>query len=234
MPMEKSATRIGVRRRGLQVIGTLALQGLVLLGSAGTWHWTMAWLVLAIDLLSILGSAVVMMRRAPELVAERSRVAADAKAWDRPLAGIVSLFGPLTTWIVAGLDRRLAGADALPVGLQAGALAAMAIGYAGWAWAMTSNPFFAGLVRIQHERGHHVVTDGPYQVVRHPGYAAMIVFTLAKAVALGSTWALLPATVTAAVAVVRTVMEDRALQQELAGYQEYARQVRYRLLPGVW
>ncbi len=89
-------------------------------------------------------------------------------------------------------------------------------------------------MRIQKERGHTVVTDGPYQYVRHPGYAGTIVTMLAMALALGSLWALILSGLSALLMVIRTALEDRTLREELSGYPEYARQTRYRLLPGVW
>jgi protein-S-isoprenylcysteine O-methyltransferase Ste14 len=97
-----------------------------------------------------------------------------------------------------------------------------------------SNKFFSATVRIQKERGHTVVTGGPYQYIRHPGYAGGVMSDLATPVMLGSLWALIPAVLTGCLLVVRTALEDKTLKNELIGYKEYARQVRYRLLPGVW
>ncbi|MBU0705027.1 MAG: isoprenylcysteine carboxylmethyltransferase family protein, partial [Chloroflexi bacterium] len=101
-------------------------------------------------------------------------------------------------------------------------------------WGMTANKFFSTSVRIQEERGHTVASEGPYRYVRHPGYVGYIIALFATALALGSLWALVPAVLATCLFVVRTALEDRTLQKELAGYKEYAQQVRYRLLPGVW
>ena len=101
-------------------------------------------------------------------------------------------------------------------------------------WAMWTNRFFSSVVRIQTDRGHHVVHDGPYRFVRHPGYVGAILLGLASAVALGSLWALIPAGLMAMAVIVRTALEDATLKRELPGYAEYASRVRYRLLPGVW
>ena len=90
------------------------------------------------------------------------------------------------------------------------------------------------MVRIQSERDHAVVTKGPYRFVRHPGYVGYNTALLATAVALGSTWALGLAAVGGSLVVVRCALEDRALREELPGYEAYAQQVRYRLLPGLW
>jgi protein-S-isoprenylcysteine O-methyltransferase Ste14 len=99
---------------------------------------------------------------------------------------------------------------------------------------MLTNEFFSRDVRIQEDRGHAVVSDGPYRLVRHPGYAGFIVATLATPLVLGSLWALIPAALATAGLVVRTALEDRTLKEELDGYREFAQQTRYRLLPGIW
>jgi protein-S-isoprenylcysteine O-methyltransferase Ste14 len=101
-------------------------------------------------------------------------------------------------------------------------------------WAMRSNRFFSSVVRIQKDRGHTVVEGGPYRFIRHPGYAGMSAFILATPLILGSYWAFAPAAATAAVTVLRTAMEDWTLHNELDGYGDYARRVRYRLLPAIW
>jgi len=101
---------------------------------------------------------------------------------------------------------------------------------------MVSNAYFSTVVRIQEERGHAVCTSGPgpYRFVRHPGYAGAILQSLATPLLLGSLWALVPGGLAALLVVARTALEDRMLHEELEGYREYAAQVHYRLLPGVW
>jgi protein-S-isoprenylcysteine O-methyltransferase Ste14 len=108
------------------------------------------------------------------------------------------------------------------------------IGYGLFLWAMVSNAFFSEGVRVQEERGHRVATGGPYQYVRHPGYAGAILAGLATPFLLGSLWGLILATVSATLYVIRTGLEDRTLIEELPGYGEYASQTRHRLVPGVW
>jgi protein-S-isoprenylcysteine O-methyltransferase Ste14 len=94
--------------------------------------------------------------------------------------------------------------------------------------------FFSDVIRIQMDRGHVVVSDGPYRYVRHPGYVGMILLLFATPLLLNSLWALIPGGLTALIIIARTVVEDRTLLEELDGYKDYARCVRYRLLPGVW
>jgi protein-S-isoprenylcysteine O-methyltransferase Ste14 len=101
-------------------------------------------------------------------------------------------------------------------------------------WAMASNRFFSGTVRIQRDRGHTVVDGGPYGLVRHPGYLAWCISAPAIPLMLGSLWALIPALLGLCALVLRTSLEDKTLREELPGYEGYAQRVRYRLLPGVW
>jgi protein-S-isoprenylcysteine O-methyltransferase Ste14 len=102
-------------------------------------------------------------------------------------------------------------------------------------WAMVENRFFSSVVRIQSERGQHVVESGPYAFVRHPGYSAGILILAASGVALGS-W--IAAAFLVAVSVpfllYRVIREDRVLQEQLPGYRDYAQRVRWRLVPGIW
>ena len=99
---------------------------------------------------------------------------------------------------------------------------------------MIVNPFFSPALRIQTERGHSVITCGPYRIVRHPGYLAMLIAVPVSALTVGSWLALIPAFGFIAVIVRRTALEDRYLRQELPGYLSYAKSVRYRLVLGLW
>jgi protein-S-isoprenylcysteine O-methyltransferase Ste14 len=109
-----------------------------------------------------------------------------------------------------------------------------ALGYSLGTWATLVNRFFSAVVRIQRDRGHTVVSSGPYRLIRHPGYAGAVVTSLATPLLLGSLWALIPAVLAVCTLIIRTALEDRTLQEELEGYHDYTARVRYRLLPGVW
>ena len=146
----------------------------------------------------------------------------------------MALFGPLLTLLVAGLDKRFGWSPALPPVVHVIALLVMFFGMIITTWAIVSNAFFSGYVRIQEERGHQVASGGPYRYVRHPGYLGGILFNLASPFMLGTLWALVPALLTVVVVVIRTNREDKTLQLELDGYDDYSRQVSFRLLPGVW
>jgi protein-S-isoprenylcysteine O-methyltransferase Ste14 len=118
--------------------------------------------------------------------------------------------------------------------MQGAGFVALAAGGAWTNWAVAVNRFFSGLVRIQRDRGHRVVDAGPYRVVRHPGYAGSMVYMLGVTFALESRVALAAAIFLCAVLALRTLLEDRTLMAELDGYADYARRVRFRLIPGIW
>ena len=99
---------------------------------------------------------------------------------------------------------------------------------------MLTNEHFEGSSRIQNDRAHRVVMSGPYGLVRHPGYVAMIFASLADSLIIGSLYSLIPASLAVVVTIIRTFLEDRMLQTELDGYSEYARKIKYRLMPGIW
>jgi protein-S-isoprenylcysteine O-methyltransferase Ste14 len=122
----------------------------------------------------------------------------------------------------------------MPLALHLAGLMVSIVGYAVFLWAMAANAFFAEGVRIQEERGHTVATDGPYRLVRHPGYVGAILGIAGAPFLLGSWWALAPAALALGGYIIRTALEDRTLQEELPGYREYAQHTRWRLLPGVW
>lgn len=221
-----------ILKRFAPLIFSLAITSVCLFGSAGRLDWSNAWVLLGLNFAASLASSILLWRN-PELLAERSNIKA-GKSWDKAIVGFVVLLGPVATWITAGLDTRFHWSDAMPpfafiTGVVAAMLAAALI-----AWAIRSNRFFSSVVRIQKDRGHVVVTAGPYGFIRHPGYTGISAFTLATPLILNSRWAFVPAIATAAMSVLRTVLEDRTLHNELEGYAEYARRVKYRLAPPIW
>ena len=156
------------------------------------------------------------------------------KWWDKVF---FALYIPsfLAILAVASLDvGRFRWTASLPLPVYVVGYIILFLAYGIVFWAMWTNRFFSSVVRIQTDRGHHVVQEGPYRFVRHPGYVGAILLGLASAVVLGSIWALIPAGLMATLIIVRTALEDITLRRELPGYSAYARKVKYRLLPGVW
>jgi protein-S-isoprenylcysteine O-methyltransferase Ste14 len=213
----------------LGAVAFTALVGALLFGTAGRWDLPMFWAYLAVlCAVSVAGGILTD----PGLVKERARPGPGGKfyATDLPIPLLW-----LALYAVAGLDvSRLHWSDNVPLAAQAVALAVTAIAFAFGVWATAVNRFFATAVRIQTDRGHHVITSGPYRFVRHPGYAAFPFIFVGSGMALGSWSAALVGVVMFLLLLPRVIDEDRTLRAELAGYSEYAQKVRYRLLPGVW
>jgi len=223
-------------RMWLGVAIVYLIMPLILLAGSGDWGWGQAWayggLVCAVGL----GGRWLAERRHPGLMRERTgfRGAAGVKPWDKLLSPLMALSVGFPLVIVAALDHRYAWTPALPGWLSLVGLVLIAGGYALAGWALVENRFFSSVVRIQSERGHTVCDTGPYRYLRHPGYAGNILALPGVALALGSLWTLLPAAAALVIALARTALEDRALQAELPGYRDYARRVRWRVLPGIF
>jgi protein-S-isoprenylcysteine O-methyltransferase Ste14 len=202
----------------------------------GRWDWWPGWVYAAIMLLSTFASRGMAARRDPGILAERanSLTARGVKEWDKKLVPFVGMLGPLLVLIVSGLDVRFGWSPRLAIWIPLTALVVLILATLLGDWAFVENKFFSGTVRIQTERGHHVIDSGPYRYLRHPGYASAIWTYLSMPVFLGSLWGLLPASATLALFILRTALEDRTLQEELPGYQEFTRRTRYRLFPGLW
>ena len=215
-----------------QVLG-IAGMGVALFWSAGRVDWWPAWAAIAVWLAWFTAMDIVILRFNPGLMAERLSPPKGAKKWDRAILSILRL-AQLARYILAGLDQRHGWTGGFPLAAQVAAVAVCLLSIALFTWALASNPFFSQIVRIQSEHGHAVAAGGPYRYVRHPGYAGMILFELAFSTLLASWWALAAGGLCAALLLLRTALEDRTLQAELTGYADYSRQVRYRLLPGIW
>ena len=215
-----------------QILGVVGM-GVALFWSAGRIDWWPAWAAIAVWLAFYTAMDILLLRFNPNLMAERLAPPKGAKTWDRAILSILRLT-QLVRYILAGLDQRYGWTGGFPLAAQITGLTVCVLSYALLAWAMVSNTFFSQIVRIQSDRGHTVATDGPYRYVRHPAYIGMILFELAMATLLASWWAIIAGGLCAILLILRTALEDHTLQAELTGYADYARQVRYRLLPGIW
>lgn len=220
-------------RRVVAVFAVMVIMGILLFVPAGRVDWPAAWILSGLYGIFLLVYAVWGTLKAPDLLKERSRVAENVKAWDKVIMAIYTVL-LLVTPVLAGLDVGRYRWSDMPPALQVLGLAGLFAAGALIFWTILTNTYLGRMVRIQEDRGHQVISGGPYGYVRHPMYVGIIVLFPCMALFLGSWWALVPAGLIAMLMVVRTALEDRTLQAELPGYAEYARQTRYRLLPGVW
>jgi protein-S-isoprenylcysteine O-methyltransferase Ste14 len=220
------------RKRILQVLLTLAIAVILVFLAAGRLTFLWGWVYLGVAVVSLIFGAAYVLNYNPQAINERGRPAEGQKRWDKV---IMAVYAPLfiSVYILSGLDARF-GWSVVPLWLHLlGAvfsLAGSALTYA----AMAHNKFLSMVVQVAQERGHQVATQGPYRYVRHPMYLSLILSWPALSLFLGSYWALIPGFLASIVIIIRTSLEDRTLQAELTGYADYARQVRFRLLPGIW
>jgi len=229
----------GAKPMGVKVWLTLTVEALIfsalLFGAAGTILWPAGWAYLILFFVGALWITLLLVRHDPALLAERMKLPIQR---DQPLWDKVFLLALTVAWcgwlILMGLDAVRFRWSVMPVWLQCAGGALMVLSFRMIARVFRENTFLAAVVRIQTERGQRVISTGPYATVRHPLYAAVLIYLPANALLLGSWYGLAVSFVLSSGIVFRTAMEDRELQRGLEGYAEYAARVRYRLIPLVW
>ena len=234
--VNEEAAQAASRRQWIRLFVVYLLIPLILLICGGDLGWWQAWLYSLLIVVAGLGGRMWAEQRHPGLLAERQNIEnfQNAKAWDKVLAPLMAVTVGYPLVVVAGLDHRYNWSSEFPLWLIVIGFILISFGYAFAAWALAENRFFSSVVRIQTDRGHVVCDSGPYQFMRHPGYAGNILALFGIVLALGSVWTLIPAAVASIIAVIRTALEDQTLLDELPGYRDYARRVRYRLIPWIY
>jgi len=217
-------------------IFTILLMGGILFLSAGTTRWWEGWVYTVLSFALLVGGRVILLIKSPETAAERMSAGnkEDTKAWDKKIVPLVALYIPMAAWVVAGFDRRFGPSLSFPLWVQITALVLHFLFGGVGTWAMLKNRFFSSHVRIQKDRGHVVIDDGPYAWMRHPGYAFAIFSWVVLPFYFNSWWIAVPIFIMVVGYIYRTSLEDKTLQAELPGYKEYTHRVKHRLLPGVW
>jgi protein-S-isoprenylcysteine O-methyltransferase Ste14 len=222
------------RKLVAQLLLWSAITAALLFLPAGTLHWPSAWAYLVLWLMTGTWSGLVLARENPDILRERMRPLRQQaqKSWDRPVL-VAVLVGWLALHIVAGLDFRY-GLSFVPIWLRV-------IGAVGFVLAtyvfhivMLENSYASPIVKVDTERGHKVISTGPYAWVRHPMYGGAILYFIGAPLLLGSWFALVIGLILIGVLGLRAVWEEQTLMAELPGYTDYAGRVRYRMVPGVW
>jgi len=216
-------------RAVLVILVFFAVASAILFGSAGRIDLPFFWGVIGISMGFMLVNILILD---PELRKERLKpgeggISRKFRVMMMPLI--------LGSWVIAGLDvGRFHWADTVPVTLRWIGLVGLAAAMVLAMWATHTNRFFSPVIRVQAERGHHVIETGPYAFIRHPGYAGTVVAFLGSALAFGSWLAVALAVPYAALVAHRTLIEERFLQENLTGYSDYFAKVRSRWIPGIW
>jgi len=221
---------VAMLKHMLQIVITYMIMAVTLFISSGRLNWILAWACLGASLWVMAVNVIVLP---PELIAERGQSKGKIKRWDKVLSTLGSL-ATLGVLVLAGLDRRFGWSSRFILVIHLFGLIFFILGQGLFSWAMASNKFFSTVVHIQADRDHTVATTGPHRYVRHPGYVGYMVSFLGMSLALGSLWAIIPAGLITCFLIIRTILEDRELKDELPGYKDYACDVRYRMLLGIW
>ncbi len=213
----------------------LAIMMAVFYASAGRTDIPQSWFLFGVAFVYFVASNLALYRYNPGLLIQRLKIRREgSKTWDEVLVRVSNLTALLLLPAVAGLDVGRYRWSSLGLPYAIVGVVILVVSSVLLNWAMIENPYFEPTVRIQDDRGHHVVTTGPYAIVRHPGYLSGILWIASVPLILGSLYALAPFALYAVLMTLRTYLEDRTLHEELPGYTEYAERVKYRLFPGIW
>jgi protein-S-isoprenylcysteine O-methyltransferase Ste14 len=202
---------------------------------AGNWHWPHAWVLLAIFALGSAGFGAWLVRRDPALLASRlgPLLQRGQPLWDKVF--LLTFVLIWSAWLaLMAVDAQRWHTSDLPLWLNVVGGTLLVVGFFATVLVFRENSFAAPVIRVQSERGQRVIDTGPYAVVRHPMYAAAILYLIGIPLLLGSWLGLMLVPLMIAGMAPRAVFEERLLRRELQGYDDYTTRVRYRLIPGVW
>lgn len=229
----QSSLTAGIITRALQILVMFIAMGFELFLGSGRLNWDWAWIFLGISLLSVAVNAAFMLRNSPDTIVERGKPK-EVQGWDKLIGGILLIGQYFLVPLLAALDQRFAWTGVLPLGWHILGAVIYATGLGLTGWSMIVNAYFSTAARIQSDRGQQVCRSGPYAFIRHPGYIGFFFQVLSVPLLLGSLWALIFAFPATICLLIRTSLEDHLLRAELAGYEQYAQEVKYRLIPGLW
>jgi protein-S-isoprenylcysteine O-methyltransferase Ste14 len=223
-----------IKQQLMQLVCTFVIFALALFLPAGTLAWPAGWVFLALFFGFYLALTIWLIRYNPALLQERTRLwTSDQQGWDRVLFPVLLLYSVLWLSFLA-LDTEYLHWSSVPMGVQVLGGIILISAFALLFVTFRENTYLSAVVRIQQDRGHHVIMTGPYQYVRHPMYAGIVIFVVGTSLLLGSWSGLLVGALFIITLARRAILEERTLQKQLAGYAAYMAHVKYRLIPYVW
>ena len=218
----------------LQNVVFLIGMGALLFAFAGTLHWLGAWAFLIASAVIGPASGLWLANTDPGLLAERMQLTGrEEQPRDDKYFMLLFLVVAVLWFVAMGLDCRFNGAN-VSVALMVLGLALYLLSTILIMWVFRTNSFASPAVTVQTERDHHVISNGPYAVVRHPMYASVTLFFIGVPLLVGSWWGLAFVPLFFVMFALRTRIEERTLRAGLSGYADYTARVRYRLVPGLW
>jgi protein-S-isoprenylcysteine O-methyltransferase Ste14 len=225
---------INIKQQMRQFVVFFMAFALALFLPAGTLVWPAGWIFLMLFFSFYLAITVWLFRHNPGLLQERMSLrTSDQQGWDKVLFPLLVVF--LFAWLMfISFDAVRFHYSPVPVWLQLVGALVLLCSFALLFLTFRENAYLSPLVRIQDERGHTVVSSGPYHYVRHPMYAAIVIFVVGTPLLLGSRFGVLLGLIFIVMLARRAVLEERTLREELPGYAAYISQVKYRFIPCIW
>ena len=199
---------------------------------AGTLFWLQGWIYIVIMISFSTTLMTYLTKKDPELLKARAKTKA-TESWDKKL-GIIGTPFFILMYILPGFDAVRFRWSKLPLYISIIGFVGMILAVILFSLVLRENRYLSRVVEVQEERGHRVITTGPYRIVRHPMYFAVIVLYISHCFALGSLFSLIPCAVIIIMIIFRTIREDKMLHKQLEGYKEYAQKTRYKIIPGIW
>ena len=227
--------KVNVKLLAVQIAATFLTFAVPLFLAAGTINWIAGWAFLILFFGFVIAISAWLLRNNPALLTERMSGALqeDQKLWDKLFFAVVGIL--FVVWLILmPLDAVRFGWSHVPGALQVVGGVIFVVSFYLFFVTFRENSFLSPVVRVQDERGQTVISTGPYHYVRHPMYAAFLVFVIGAALLLGSWLGLLLGAVLELAAARRAVMDEGVLRHELQGYDAYMTQVKYRFVPYVW
>lgn len=199
---------------------------------AGTIFWFQGWIYIIIMILFSTSLMTYLTKKDPDLLKARAKTKA-TESWDKKLGWIGTPFYILM-YILPGFDAVRFRWSNLSLYINLIGFIGMILSVILFSLVLRENRYLSRVVEIQEERGHRVITTGPYRIIRHPMYLAVIFLYISHCIALGSLFSLIPCAFIIIMIILRTVREDKMLHEQLEGYKEYAQKTRYKIIPGIW
>jgi protein-S-isoprenylcysteine O-methyltransferase Ste14 len=218
-----------VRMAFVRLLAGFVILLAMLLLPAGTLAFREAWAYMAVLFLPVTLVLAYLLKNDPGLLERRMRT--KEKEAEQGLVVKVASVCLLFVVLLPGFDHRFQWSN-VPVAAVVVADVLILLGYALVVLVFRENSYASRIIEVEQDQ--HVISTGPYAIVRHPMYVGVIVIYVLTPVALGSWWAVIPALPLVPILVARIWNEEKVLAEELVGYQEYMRTTRYRLVPGVW
>ena len=207
----------------------IVIMGLLFFLPAGTLRYWEAWVYMAILVTPMIIFLFYIIKHDPDLLERRMRT--KEKETEQKTITKIGSFIFILIYLIPGFDQRY-GWSSVPVEIIIIADIIVLGGYLLFVRVLLENSYASRIVEV--ERQQKVITTGPYKIVRHPMYSAVLLMYSFGPLALGSYWAMIGNMLLILILVARINNEEKVLLRELEGCQDYLEKTKYRLVPGIW